>query len=83
MKLWKAEGCDHCGGTGYLGRAAIFEILVTDEKLRGFIRPEVDAATIATAARAAGMSTMLMDGFAKCCEGVTTLAELSRVTSEG
>ncbi len=82
VRLWRAQGCQHCGGTGYLGRAAIFEILVADERMRGLIRPQVDAATIASAARASGMSTMLMDGFAKCLEGVTTLAELGRVTSE-
>ncbi len=82
VRLWRSQGCQHCGGTGYLGRAAIFEILVADERMRGLIRPQVDAATIASAARASGMSTMLMDGFAKCLEGVTTLAELGRVTSE-
>jgi general secretion pathway protein E len=82
LHLWKAVGCDHCGGTGYLGRAAIFELLIVDEALRKLIRPDINADIIADAAKAAGMTTMVTDGFAKCCEGITTVEELGRVVSE-
>ena len=81
-RLWKAAGCDQCGGTGFLGRAAIFEMLVIDDEIRKLIRPEVSADMIADAARTAGMTTMMTDGFAKCCEGITTVEELGRVASE-
>jgi general secretion pathway protein E len=81
-KLWKAIGCEHCAGTGYLGRAAIFELLIVDEAVRKLIRPDVNAGTIDAAARDGGMTTMVTDGFAKCCEGVTTVEELGRVVSE-
>ncbi len=80
--LWKAVGCEHCNGSGYLGRAAIFELLVVDEAVRRCIRPEVNAGEIDAAARASGMKTMIVDGFAKCCDGVTTVEELARVVSE-
>jgi general secretion pathway protein E len=82
LHLWKAVGCDHCGGTGYLGRAAIFELLIVDEALRKLIRPDINADIIADAAKAAGMTTMVTDGFSKCCEGITTVEELGRVVSE-
>jgi general secretion pathway protein E len=82
LHLWKAVGCDHCGGTGFLGRAAIFELLIVDETLRKLIRPDVNADIIANAAKAAGMTTMLTDGFAKCREGITTIEELGRVASD-
>lgn len=82
LRLWKAVGCDHCGGTGYLGRISIFELLVIDDTLRRLIKPDVSAETIQKAAKSKGMATMLADGFAKCCEGVTTLEELGRVVAE-
>jgi general secretion pathway protein E len=80
--LWKAVGCDHCSGTGYLGRAAIFELLIVDDALRRLIKPDVSAEIVMKAAKSKGMATMLADGFAKCCEGVTTVEELGRVISE-
>ncbi len=82
MKLWKAVGCDHCGGTGYHGRAAIFEILVVDEAMRRLIRPDVSADIIAKAAKSAGMIALIADGLAKCRQGVTTIEELTRVALE-
>jgi general secretion pathway protein E len=82
QRLWKAAGCDHCNGTGFLGRAAIFELLIVDEAIRNLIRPDVNSDTIANAAIAAGMTTMAGDGLAKCLEGVTTVEELARVVSE-
>jgi general secretion pathway protein E len=82
LHLWKAVGCNHCSGTGYLGRVAIFELLIVDEAIRKLIRPDVNADVIASAAKSAGMTTMVADGFAKCCAGVTTVEELGRVVSE-
>ena len=82
IRLWRAVGCGYCGGSGYSGRAAIFEILTVDDAIRGLIRPGVPAETIADAARGAGMASMMADGFSKCIEGLTTLEEFTRVTSE-
>jgi general secretion pathway protein E len=76
--LWKAVGCSHCGGSGYYGRLAIFEVLDVDDKIRALIKPTVTAGELAAAARAAGGS-MMGDGLAKCGEGLTTLDEVCRV----
>ena len=81
-KLWKPVGCDTCGGTGYQGRAAIFELLVVDEAMRRLIQPDVTADTLSNAARKAGMTTMVGDGFDKCKEGLTTIEEIVRVAIE-
>jgi general secretion pathway protein E len=78
-KLWKAIGCNHCGGSGYHGRIAIFEILVIDDTIRGLIAPTVTAGEIVAAARAAGGGLMISDGLAKCGQGLTTLEEVGRV----
>ena len=82
IKLWRATGCSYCGGNGYSGRAAIFEILSVDDTLRRLIKPDVSAEVIAQQARLSGMTSMQSDGFAKCCAGLTTVEELGRVTSE-
>jgi general secretion pathway protein E len=80
--LWRATCCSYCGGSGYSGRAAIFEILTINETLRRLIKPDVSANVIARAAREAGMSSMMADGFRKCRDGVTTIEELGRVMAE-
>ena len=82
ITLWRAAGCSYCGGSGYSGRAAIFELLSIDDAMRRLIKPGVSAEVIAQAARRAGMASMLTDGFAKCRDGLTTVEELGRVTSE-
>jgi len=82
LRLWKAVGCDHCNGTGFLGRAAIFELLVIDDHVRKLIKPGVSADIINDAARSGGMITLVADGFAKCQEGLTTVEELARVAVE-
>ncbi len=81
-RLWRATGCSYCGGSGYSGRAAIFELLPVDDALRRLIKPGVPAEVIAEGARRAGMTSMTADGLAKCRDGLTTVEELGRVTSE-
>jgi general secretion pathway protein E len=82
LTLWRARGCTYCGGSGYSGRAAIFELLTVDDELRRLIKPDVSAEIIAQSARRSGMTTMMADGLRKCCEGLTTIEEVGRVTSE-
>jgi general secretion pathway protein E len=82
VTLYKACGCTYCGNTGFSGRAAIFEVMVIDDHVRRLIKPGVSADVIAHAARKAGTASMMADGFAKCREGLTTIEELGRVTSE-
>ncbi len=82
LRLWRASGCGYCGGSGYSGRAAIFELLSVDDDIRRLIKPGVSAEVISEAARRAGMASMMADGLAKCRDGVTTVEELGRVASE-
>lgn len=82
VRLWRAGGCSYCGGSGYSGRAAIFELLTIDDAMRRLIKPGVSTEVIVQEARRAGMASMMADGFAKCRDGLTTVEELGRVTSE-
>jgi general secretion pathway protein E len=75
------RGCDHCGGTGYRGRTGIFEVLEATEEVRDLIAARTPAAHIARAAQAAGMQTMFCHGVEKCRAGVTSTAEVLRVTT--
>jgi general secretion pathway protein E len=75
--------CERCGGTGYRGRTGVFEVLEISDEVRKLIGSRTDSATIAQTAIRAGMTTMFEDGVAKCRAGVTSAAEVLRVTTVG
>jgi general secretion pathway protein E len=74
-------GCERCSGTGYRGRTGVFEVLETTEEVRKLIGPRTDTDTIERAATRSGMITMIEDAVAKCRVGVTSAAEVLRVTT--
>ena len=74
-------GCERCGGTGYRGRLGVFEVLELDDELRELIGERTDGLKIDQAAIRGGMTTMLDDGIAKCRTGLTSPAEILRVTT--
>jgi general secretion pathway protein E len=74
-------GCERCSGSGYRGRLGVFEVLDIDNELRNLIGEKTDGHKIDQAAIAAGMTTMLDDGIAKCRAGLTSPAEILRVTT--
>jgi general secretion pathway protein E len=77
---WRAVGCDRCGHTGYHGRVGVYELLETNEQIRAQIHNQVSEAEIRDTALKSGMKTMREDGERWVREGVTTEAELVRVT---
>jgi general secretion pathway protein E len=74
-------GCERCAGTGYRGRLGVFEVLELTNDLRELIGEKTDGLKIDQMAIHAGMTTMLDDGIAKCRAGVTSPAEILRVTT--
>jgi general secretion pathway protein E len=74
-------GCERCSGTGYRGRIGIFEILELTNEIRELIGETTDGLKIDETAIRAGMTTMLDDGLAKCRAGLTSPAEILRVTT--
>src|SRR5882724_4887798 len=73
-------GCERCGGTGYRGRLGVFEILELTNEVRELIGEKTDGLKIDQTAIRAGMTTMLDDGVGKCRAGLTSPAEILRVT---
>jgi len=80
--VYRANGCEHCLGTGYRGRTAIFELLTMGDDIRSLILRDFDANTIKKSATNKGMLTLRQDGARKILRGVTTIEEVVRVTQE-
>lgn len=79
--IFEPGKCERCGGTGYRGRLGVFEVLQITEDVRRLINVQTDSVSIDKAAILAGMTTMVDDGAAKCRAGVTSPAEILRVTT--
>ncbi|MCL5733343.1 MAG: GspE/PulE family protein [Patescibacteria group bacterium] len=81
--LYKGVGCSACGGSGYRGRMAIYELLEVNDKIRQFIiDPEFNLEQLRELARKNGMITMFEDGLRKAELGLTTVDEVFRVIRE-
>lgn len=75
-------GCDACGQTGYQGRTGIFELLVADDTVQSLIHNRAPESQIFVAAERGGLRSMREDGERLVKTGVTSRAELLRVTRE-
>ena len=77
------KGCEACGGTGYRGRSAIFELLPVTEGVKELILSRADSGAIRAKATAEGMRLLREDGWEKVRRGITTIEEVLRVTRTG
>ena len=80
--FYAGKGCEKCRQTGYHGRVAIGEVLVMDEELKELASRSVSTDEINKMAVAKGMSTLRDSSINNLKEGITTLEEIIRVTSE-
>ncbi len=80
--LYKATGCQNCGNIGYRGRQAIIEFLPMSATIKQQVMQHEQARIIQQQAINEGMRTLYEDGLMKVVQGVTTLEEVLRVTSE-
>jgi type IV pilus assembly protein PilB len=78
--FYEAVGCDECGGTGFLGRTAVAEILDMSDRIRQMIIERRPAAEIKQAAREEGMTFLRDSALEKVFAGLTTLREINKVT---
>jgi len=76
----KGRGCDRCRGTGYRGRAGIFEIFSVDDEIRHLINENAPVSKIRQRARDLGMRTLREDGIRKVVSGMTTPEEVISAT---
>jgi type II secretory ATPase GspE/PulE/Tfp pilus assembly ATPase PilB-like protein len=78
--FYTGAGCAKCFDTGYRGRTGIYELMTINEDIRDMIYKRQTAGAIKRKALEYGMQTLRMDGARKVQEGVTTIAEVMRVT---
>ncbi|MET0090644.1 MAG: type II secretion system ATPase GspE [Candidatus Thiodiazotropha sp.] len=81
-QLYKAVGCEHCGGSGYRGRSAIVEMIEMSDELQDLILKGSDKHAVAACAKRQGARSMYENGLFKVVQGITTLEEVLRVTQE-
>ena len=79
----KAVGCSQCGGTGYSGRVAVFEVARFTPALRDAINDRRSERDLINAVRPDGFLTMYEDGILKAARGLTTVEEIVRVLGAG
>ncbi|MCL5008906.1 MAG: GspE/PulE family protein [Patescibacteria group bacterium] len=82
LKIYKGEGCDKCGHTGYAGRFGIFEVMPVTTEIQDLILGKSSVHKIYEEAFKLGMITMKQDGIIKLLRGETTMDEIIRVTTE-
>ena len=74
--------CEECAQTGYRGRAGIYELLPVTDTVKGLILERASSGLVKDAAVKQGMRTLRDDGWRTVRTGVTTVAEVVRVTQE-
>jgi len=81
ITFYRGKGCDRCGGTGYKGRAGLYEVMAMSPELRRLIMQGASADELRAQGLAEGMLTLRMDGLRKVAQGVTTLEEVVKETA--
>jgi len=81
IPFMKGTGCDVCSGTGYKGRAGLYEVMAMSPELRRMILRGASVSEMQEQAVAEGMLTLRMDGMKKIERGITTLEEVVKETA--
>ena len=80
ITAYRGSGCQHCGGTGFRGRTALYEMMGMTDPLRELILSGASAIELKRQAIADGMKTLRQSGIEKVADGVTSIEEVMRVT---
>ena len=79
IKIFKPIGCEHCTN-GYKGRVGIYEVMPISGKMADIIMQGGNSLDIATQAQSEGINNLRQSGLIKAAAGLTSLAEVNRVT---
>jgi type IV pilus assembly protein PilB len=83
LEAYEPVGCGRCGGSGYKGRIGLYEVMPVTEEIRTLAIERASADRVAAVAMRNGMRRLRDDGLDKIRHGVTSVAEVARVTSAG
>ncbi len=81
IRYYRGAGCDECGGTGYRGRAGLYEVMAMSPALRRMVLTGASTAELRDQAVSEGMLTLRMDGIKKLERGITSLEEVVKETA--
>ena len=79
--LYEAKGCDNCHA-GYKGRVGIYEVVKNTPELQRVIMADGNAIDISAQMRKDGFNSLRTSGLLKVVHGITSLAEVNRVTKD-
>jgi type II secretory ATPase GspE/PulE/Tfp pilus assembly ATPase PilB-like protein len=79
--LFRAKGCQFCGGSGYRGRMGVHELLATSDRMRRLIYQKAAVQDIQALSIEEGMRTLMQDGIQKMLRGYTDLAQIRKVAA--
>jgi len=74
-------GCSRCAGSGYRGRVGVYEVMSVSERIRALILERAPVDSMVAVALEEGMERLREDGMRKVREGLTSIAEIERMTS--
>jgi type IV pilus assembly protein PilB len=83
IEAYEPGGCVRCGGMGYRGRIGLYEVMVMTEEIRSLALERSSADQLGAAAVRGGMRRLREDGLDKVKHGLTSVAEIARVTGTG
>jgi type IV pilus assembly protein PilB len=83
ITFFKGRGCEQCNGTGYKGRAGLYEVMSLTPEVRRMILKGASTAELQEQAVKEGMLTLRMDGLVKIRKGISTLEEVVKETAAG
>lgn len=81
FQIYEPVGCNECR-EGYKGRVGIYEVMKVTPEISRIIMEDGNALEIADASARAGFNNLRRSGLIKVMQGVTSLQEVNRVTSE-
>ena len=81
FQIYEPVGCNECR-EGYKGRVGIYEVMKVTAEISRIIMEDGNAIEIAEASARAGFNNLRRSGLVKVMQGVTSLQEVNRVTSE-
>lgn len=79
IKFYRGAGCEHCSGTGYWGRLAIYEFFRLNQPIKELVLANATESQLKAKAHELGFETLLENGLKKVREGLTTIDEVLRV----
>lgn len=81
LQIFQPVGCNECR-EGYKGRVGIYEVMKVTPEISKIIMEDGNALQIAAASEKLGFDNLRRSGLIKVINGLTSLQEINRVTSE-